>query len=95
MILWEFCTDLEWPSSDGRFGRRVECAPDRNAKRRTVVCEDRHPCARATDIACALDAGRVGHPLPDTTPPSGLPAPTSAEVVGGGLMPWDQNPIAG
>jgi hypothetical protein len=27
-------------------GCRVECAPDRNAKRRTVICQDRHPCAR-------------------------------------------------
>ena len=47
-------------------GCRVECAPSRNAKRRTVVCQDRHPCARAADIDCALGAGPGGHPLPDT-----------------------------
>jgi hypothetical protein len=34
--------------------------PGRNAKRRTVVCQDRHPCARAADIDCALGAGPGG-----------------------------------
>jgi hypothetical protein len=47
-------------------GCRVECSPGRNAKRGTVVCQDRHPCARAADIDCALRAGPGGHPLPDT-----------------------------
>jgi hypothetical protein len=56
-------------STDGKRanpcrGCRVECAPGRNAKRRAVVCQDRHPCARAADIDCALGAGPGGHPLP-------------------------------
>jgi hypothetical protein len=53
-------------------------------QRRTVVCQDRHPCARA------LGAQPGGHPLAGHAPPSGLPAPTSAEAVGGGLMPSEK-----
>jgi hypothetical protein len=47
-------------------GCRVECAPGRNAKRCTMVCQDRYPCARAANIDCALGAGPGDHPLPDT-----------------------------
>ena len=61
---------------------RVECAPGRNAKRRTVVCQDRHPCARAADIDCALGAGPGGRPLPDTHRRPACLAPTSCR--GGG-----------
>ena len=62
-------------------GCAVECAPGRKAKRCTVVCQDRHPCARAAEIDCALGAGPRGRTLPDNTPPSGLPR---AEICRGG-----------
>src|ERR1700738_1332392 len=35
--------------------------------------QDRHPCARAAEIDCALGAWPRGRTLPDSTPPSGLP----------------------
>ena len=43
------------------------------AKRCTVVCQDRHPRARAAEIDCALGAWPRSRTLPDNTPPSGLP----------------------